>query len=85
MEENLKKVGEVFKYFAKPMVAGIKITGSLSIGDKIKIKGATTDIDMLVDSMQVDLKPVKNAKSGDEVGIKVPDKVRPNDMVYKVA
>jgi putative protease len=84
MEKKLKEVGKVFTYFTKPMVAGIKITkGSLSVGDKIKIKGATTDIEMTVDSMQVERSPIKTAKPGDEVGIKVPDKVRPNDVVYK--
>jgi putative protease len=85
MEEDLRKIGEVFKYFSKPMVAGIKITdSSLSVGDKIKIKGATTDIEMTVDSMQIDMNPVEEVKAGDEVGIKVPDKVRPNDIVYKM-
>lgn len=84
MEENLEKIGEVFKYFAKPMVAGIRITnGSLSVGDKIKIKGTTTDIEMTVDSMQIDRNEVEKVEVGKMVGIKVPDRVRPNDVVYK--
>ena len=78
-------MGEVFKFFSKPMVAAVKITDdSLKIGDKIKIKGATTDFEQVVESMQVDLNPIEEASSGQEVGLKVIDKVRPNDLVYKV-
>lgn len=85
MAGNMQKVGDVFTYFTKPMVAGIRMTGSLSVGDKILIKGATTNIEMIVGSMQIERNPIKTAKPGDEIGIKVPDKVRPNDIVYKVA
>ena len=86
MDEKLEKIGDVFTFFAKPMVAGIKISnGTLSIGDTILIKGMTTNIEMRVDSMQIDRKPVQTVKVGDEVGIKVPDKVRPTDAVYKKA
>lgn len=84
MDEKLEKIGEVFTFFAKPMVAGIKLTaGTLSVGDTVLIKGMTTNIEMHVDSMQIDRKPVTAVKAGDEVGIKVPDKVRPTDSVYK--
>lgn len=83
-EEKLTEVGEVFTYFSQVSVAGIKMTGTIKVGDKIKIKGATTDFEMTVDSMQVDRQPVQEAKSGDSIGIKVPDKVRGGDKVYKV-
>ncbi len=84
MADTLEKIGEVFTFFAKPMVAGIKITaGSLSVGDTILIKGMTTNIEMTVDSMQIDRKPVQSVDAGAEVGIKVPDKVRPTDSVYR--
>ncbi|MFQ6105466.1 MAG: EF-Tu/IF-2/RF-3 family GTPase [Candidatus Hydrothermarchaeaceae archaeon] len=80
-----EKVGEVFTYFAKIGVAGVKITdGSLSVGDKIKIEGATTNIEQTVDSMQIDKNSVQSAEKGQSVGIKVKDRVRPNDVVYKV-
>ena len=61
------------------------LTGDLSIGDSIRIQGATTDIDMTVESMQIDLEPVESAGAGDDVGIKVPERVRPNDRVIRVS
>ena len=77
-------VGKVSDFFARPVVAGIELTGALSIGDKIHIKGHTTDMQMTVESMQIDNVPVQQAKAGDSVGIKVPDRVRRADQVYKV-
>ena len=66
------------------MVAGVEISGSIKVGDKIHIKGHTTDMEMLVDSMQIDNAEVAEAKAGDSVGIKVDDRVRRGDTVYKV-
>jgi len=77
-------VGSVSDFFAKPVVAGIEMTGSIAIGDKIHIKGHTTDIEMTVDSMQINNANVQEAKAGDSVGIKVPDRVRRGDSVYKI-
>jgi len=79
------QVGEVFTYFSKVGVAGIKLTGTLNVGDKVHIKGATTDFEQAVDSMQIDRQPVQSAGSGDSIGVKVNDVVRPGDKVYKVA
>jgi translation initiation factor IF-2 len=79
-----KEVGKVSDFFAHVTVAGIDLTGTLKVGDKIHIKGHTTDIEMDVDSMQIDNKDVTEAKKGKSVGIKVPDRVRPGDIVYKV-
>jgi len=79
-----KEVGKVMDFFARPVVAGIDMTGTLKVGDKIHIKGHTTDIEMEIASMQIDNANVAQAKKGDSVGIKVPDRVRPGDTVYKV-
>lgn len=79
-----KEIGSVFAYFSKAGVAALKLTGNLKIGDSIKIKGHTTDFEQKVDSMQVENAAVEEAKKGDEVGIKVKDRVRPKDKVYKV-
>jgi len=79
-----KEIGKVFIFFAKPSVAAIKLTGDLKVGDKIHIKGHTTDLTQDINSMQVENKPVESAKSGDDVGIKVTDRVRPNDTVFLV-
>jgi len=83
MEEE--KIGEVAKYFAKMGVAGIQIeAGSLGQGDQIHIKGHTTDFTQQVDSMQLDNEVVDVAMPGQLVGIRVKDRVREKDEVFKV-
>ncbi|MFA6065489.1 MAG: peptidase U32 family protein [archaeon] len=80
-------VGIVNNYFSKINVAEIKLydtTGELSVGDKIIIEGETTFIEQTVDSMQQNHKTVAIAKAGEMVGIKVKDRVRPNDKVFVV-
>ncbi|MEW6335409.1 MAG: translation elongation factor-like protein [Thermodesulfobacteriota bacterium] len=80
-----ERIGEVMKFFAKPSVAAVKITGgAVSIGDTIKFTGHTTDLTMPLDSMEVDNQQVSRAAAGDYVGIKVADRVRPGDEVFKV-
>ncbi|KKP88747.1 MAG: hypothetical protein UR93_C0009G0035 [Berkelbacteria bacterium GW2011_GWA2_35_9] len=82
MKDNL--IGQVIHYFGNISVAVIKLDDNLSIGDSIKIEGATTNIDQTVESIQVDKKDLENADKGEEVGIKVVDKVRSGDKVYKI-
>ena len=77
-------IGKVSDFFARPVVAGIDLTASLKIGDKIHIKGHTTDLEMAVASMQVNNVDVKEAKAGDSVGVKLSERVRRGDTVYKV-
>ena len=80
-----EKIGEVFKFFAKPSVAAIKITeGSLSIGETIKFVGHTTDFTETVESMEVNNQKIAKAVAGDMVGLKVKDRVREGDEVFKV-
>ncbi len=80
-----EEVGRVQSFFRKPSVAAMVLTGDLSIGDNIRIRGATTDIEMTVESMQINLESVESAGAGDDVGIKVPERVRPNDRVIRVS
>ena len=82
MEE--KKVGEVIKFFGKIGVAAIRLSESLKVGDKIHIMGHTSDIILAVDSMQVENANVQEAGPGADVGIKVKDRVREHDVVYKI-
>ena len=77
-------IGTVADFFAHPVVAGIELTGVLRVGDKIRIKGHTTDLEMTVDSMQIDNAPVTEAKAGDSIGVKVSERVRDGDKVYKI-
>jgi putative protease len=79
-----KAIGKVSDFFARPVVAGIELTGTLKLGDKIHIKGHTTDMELTVDSMQINNVDVTVAKAGDSVGIKVSERVRRGDIVYKV-
>ena len=77
-------IGNVSDFFAHPVVAGIELTAALKVGDKIHIKGHTTDLEMNVDSMQIDNVQVQEAKARDSIGIKVSERVRKGDTVYKV-
>jgi translation elongation factor EF-Tu-like GTPase len=77
------EIGHVSDFFARPVVAGITLTGALKVGDKIHIKGHTTDLEMTVDSMQIDNANVAEGKDGDAIGVKVTDRVRAGDKVYK--
>ena len=79
-----KLVGKVSHYYANIGVAVVDLTDSLSVGDNISIEGSTTNIQQAVDSMQVEHKAVKDAKKGESIGMKVSDKVRNGDNVYKV-
>ena len=79
------EIGKVTHYFGKIGVAAIEITsGSLSVGDTIRIKGHTSDFTQRVDSMQVQNQEVEAARSGDDVGIKVVAHAREHDKVYRV-
>lgn len=77
-------IGKVSDFFARPVVAGIELTAPLNVGDKIKIKGHTTDLEMTVDSIQIKNVNVPSANAGDSIGIKVTDRVRKGDQVYKI-
>ena len=77
-------IGTVSDFFARPVAAAIELTAALKVGDKIHIKGHTTDLELTVDSMQIDNADVEEAKAGDSIGVKVSERVRKKDTVYKV-
>ena len=79
-----EEIGRVSDFFAHPVVAGIELTGTLKVGDRIHIVGHTTDLELTVSSMQINNVDVTEAKAGDAVGVKVPERVRRGDKVYKV-
>ena len=77
----------VNNYFVKIGVAEIKLydaVGNISVGDKIIIEGETTFIEQTVESMQQNHKMVKEAHAGEMVGIKIKERVRPNDKIFKL-
>jgi selenocysteine-specific translation elongation factor len=78
------EIGVVSDFFAHPVVAGVDLTGNLSVGDTIHISGHTTDLEMVVESMQIDNSTVTEAGIGDAIGIKVCDRVRRGDKVFKI-
>ena len=79
------EIGRVGDFFAKISVAGIDLTGALRVGDTIHIKGHTTDLSQTVKSLQIENDAVEQAGPGDSIGIKVSDRCRKGDHVYRVA
>ncbi len=80
----VKPIGKVTHYFPKVKAGVIKLTqGSLALGEVIHIKGHTTDFKQKVASIQLNHVPLKRAKKGQEIGIRVKSRVRQNDRVYK--
>ncbi len=79
-----EKIGEVTHYFTDISVGVIELSGEMEIGDRISIEGATTDVQQDVESMQIEHDNVEKAGPGDAVGIKVQDRVREGDAVYKI-
>ncbi|MFC2035667.1 EF-Tu/IF-2/RF-3 family GTPase [Chloroflexota bacterium] len=77
-------IGKVSDFFARPLVAGVELTAPLKLGDRIHIVGHTTNIESTVESIQINNTDTKEAKAGDAIGIKVNDRVRRGDTVYKV-
>ena len=83
MEE--KEIGQITHYFGHVDVGVIEISeGELKIGDKVAIRGHTTNLEEVVESMQIEHENVETAKKGDSVGIKVKERVRTGDKVYIV-
>ncbi len=80
-----QKIGVVEKYFSKIGVAAIRVTdGALRVGDRIRIRGHTTDLEATIDSMQMEHVSVEKADPGASIGVKVPGRVREHDVVYKI-
>ena len=80
-----EQVGVIVKFFAKPSVAALQVSGEgIKKGDLLHYQGHTTDFTEAVSSMEIDNVSVEEAKAGDLIGIKVGERVRENDKVYKV-
>jgi len=85
MEEVEKKlIGKVAHYFTKIGVGVIELSDELEVGDRISIEGMTTNLQQTVDSMQIEHENVKSAGPGQSIGMKVEQRVREGDLVYKL-
>lgn len=82
MEKQL--IGQVTHFFSKISVAIIQLEEPLKAGERIAVVGSTTDMEQVVKSLQVEHENIEEAKAGDLVGLKVKDKVREGDAVYKL-
>ncbi len=79
------KIGEVFHYFGKIGVAAIRLTdGALAVGDTIQVQGPSTNLTQTVETMQIEHGGVSRAEKGQEVGVKLNERARERDLVYKV-
>lgn len=79
-----EEVGVVTHFFGHIPAAAIKVSKTIKVGDKLHIKGHTTDLEVVVTAMQVEHKDVTEAKKGANIGIKVDGKCREHDKVFKV-
>ncbi|RZN62788.1 MAG: translation elongation factor-like protein [Methanonatronarchaeia archaeon] len=79
-----KKIGEVTHFYTDISVGIISLSGQLELGNLVKFKGSTTDFEQTVDSIQIEHEDVERAGAGDEVGVKVDNKVRESDEVYLI-
>ena len=78
-----KPVGVVTHFYTAIKVAIAKFKVPVTVGARLKFKGATTDFEMVLTSMQYNHAPVKRAKKNQQVGIKVPKRVREGDKIFK--
>jgi GAF domain-containing protein/ActR/RegA family two-component response regulator len=79
-----KLVGRVTHYYSRIGAALVEVTDTIKVGDTIHIKGGTRDFEQTVDSMEIEHQNVEVATKGQSIGLKVIEKVRENDLVYKV-
>jgi len=79
----MEDVGRVTGFFAHPVVAIVELSAPLKVGDQIYVKGHTTDFRQVVESMQLDHLPIPDATAGQSIGLKVKERCRKQDLVYK--
>ena len=84
MPKSLEKVGDISHYFTNISVAVVEVTAPMRLGDPIAIKGMTTNFEQTVGSMQIEGENIEEAKAGDSIGLKVVDRIRKGDVVYRL-
>jgi putative protease len=84
LSEELQEVGRVSHFFTKISVAVIELSAAVSVGDRLLIRGPTTNLEQTIDSMEIEHEKVQKAGAGQSIGLKVKDRVRETDVVYKI-
>ena len=84
MEPAYEKVGRITHFFPKAGVAVLELSATVNNGDKIVIRGSTTNVEQTIDSMEIEHEQITTAGAGQSIGLKVAGRVRENDVVYKV-
>jgi len=82
-EENVIEVGRITHFFTKISVAVIELNAPLTVGDTMLVKGPTTDFEQVIKSMQIEHENIQKAEAGQSIGLKVEQRVREQDIVYK--
>jgi putative protease len=83
LEEEVIEIGKVINYYSKLKVALVELSLPLSVGDRILIKGPSTDFEQDVESIEVDRKSIQRAEGGSSIGLKVMHLARQKDAVFK--
>src|SRR4030066_690462 len=82
-DEEVIQVGHISHFFSKISVAIVELTAPLPVGDRILIKGPSTDFEQVVDSMQIEHNNIQRAEPGQSIGLRTAQHVKEKDMVYK--
>lgn len=83
MSEEIVKVGNITHFFSKINVAVVELTAPLAVGERILVKGPSTDFEQVVESMQIEHMNIQKAEAGKSVGMKMTEVVKERDVVYK--
>ena len=82
-EENIVEVGRITHFFSKINVAVVELTAPLAVGDRILVKGPSTDFEQAVESMQIEHQNIPRAEAGQSIGLKLAQRAKEKDTVYK--
>ncbi|MBI3320148.1 MAG: translation elongation factor-like protein [Candidatus Omnitrophica bacterium] len=84
-EPQMEAMGKISAFFAHPSAAIVDLTAPLRLGERIYVKGHTTEFQQVVDSMQLDHQPMQEAAVGQSIAVKMQERCRKGDVVYKLA
>ena len=83
LTEEVVQVGHITHFFSKISVAIVELTAPLTVGDRILVKGPSTDFEQIVESMQIEHNNIQGAEAGHSIGLKLVQQAKERDAVYK--